>query len=295
MAVENFKKVQQVLLLILFANLAVSLTKIALGYLINSTSMTADGFHSLSDASSNIIGLIGIHFASQPVDEDHPYGHGKFETLAGLFISGILFLVSGKIIIEAILKFFNPTVPQISSVSLIALLLTLFINIFVCFYETKQGRKLNSQILISDSAHTKSDIFISLGVLITLLSIKLGFSPIIDPIVSLIVAVFIIQAAYEIYKDNSDVLLDKAVVDTEQIKSITQSFEQVKDTHKIRSRGSSTNLFIDMHIMIEPDLNVVESHKLIHDIQEKIQKEVNEKAQVIIHLEPFEEQEEKKQ
>ncbi|NLW24814.1 MAG: cation transporter, partial [Clostridia bacterium] len=71
---ENFKKVQQVLLLILFANLAVSLTKIALGYLINSTSMTADGFHSLSDASSNIIGLIGIHFASQPVDEDHPYG-----------------------------------------------------------------------------------------------------------------------------------------------------------------------------------------------------------------------------
>ena len=286
-ALDIYKKVRQVLWIILFANLGVAALKIVIGTIIQSASMTADGFHSLTDGSSNIVGLIGIRLASKPVDMDHPYGHRKFETLAGLFIAGMLFFIGGKIILDAINRFMNPVIPNITFDSLIVLVVTLGINIFVCKYEFKKGKKLNSQILISDSLHTRSDIYVSLGVLVTLVCIKIGLPPIIDPIASLIVAGFIFFAAYEIFRDNSDVLVDKVVVDTEKVKDVVLSFKQVKDAHSIRSRGSENDVYIDMHIMTEPHMSIEESHVLIHNIEEQIRKEINMNVQVIAHLEPF--------
>lgn len=287
MRAEVYCKVKQVLWIILFANLGVAVLKVMIGTMIKSASMTADGFHSLADGSSNIVGLIGIKIASKPVDEEHPYGHRKFETLAGLFISGMLFIVGGKIIMEAISRFRNSVIPSITLESLIILLATLLINIFVSIYENKRGKELKSQILLSDSMHTRSDIYVSIGVLATLSCIKIGLPPIVDPIVSLLVAGMIVRAACEIFKDNSNILVDKAVVSTEKIKDITLSFDQVKDAHNIRSRGSQNDLHIDMHIMTEPDMSVVESHKLIHCIEDKIRDEISENVQVIAHIEPF--------
>lgn len=284
---ENFNKVRQVLWIILFANLAVAALKIIIGTIIKSSSMTADGFHSLTDGSSNIVGLVGIRLASKPIDEDHPYGHKKFETLAGLFIAGMLFFIGGKIILDAINRFTHPVIPNISFASLIVLLGTLLVNIFVSVIEYKQGKKLNSQILISDSMHTRSDIYVSIGVLATLIFIKLGLPSVIDPIASLIVSGFIIHVAFEIFKYNSEVLVDKAAIDTEKVRNITMSFSQVKDAHHIRSRGDENDLYIDMHIMTEPDMKIEESHALIHKIEEKIRMDINQNIQVIAHLEPF--------
>ena len=284
---ENFNKVRQVLWIILFANLAVAALKIIIGTIIKSSSMTADGFHSLTDGSSNIVGLVGIRLASKPIDEDHPYGHKKFETLAGLFIAGMLFFIGGRIIFDAINRFTHPVIPNISFASLIVLLGTLLVNIFVSVIEYKQGKKLNSQILISDSMHTRSDIYVSIGVLATLIFIKLGLPSVIDPIASLIVSGFIIHVAFEIFKYNSEVLVDKAAIDTEKVRNITMSFSQVKDAHHIRSRGDENDLYIDMHIMTEPDMKIEESHALIHKIEEKIRMDINQNIQVIAHLEPF--------
>lgn len=283
----NIKKVKLVLLIILFANLIVAILKITIGSIIKSTSMTADGFHSLADGSSNIVGLVGIQLASKPVDKEHPYGHRKFEILAGIFIAGMLFVMSGKIIFDAIYRLINPLVPEITLESLIVLLITLVINIFVSVFEYKKGKKLKSQILISDSMHTRSDIYVSLGVLITLGCIKLGLSTIIDPIVSFVVAGFIIYAAYKILKENGGILLDRVAIDSDIIKEIVLSFDQVKDAHKIRSRGSEIDLHIDMHIMTEPDLSIEQSHELIHNIEEKIRADINKNTQVIAHLEPY--------
>lgn len=284
---DNFKKVQQILLIILFANLAVAVLKIVIGSIIKSSSMTADGFHSLTDGSSNAVGLIGVAFAARPVDEDHPYGHKKFETLAGLFIAGMLFIIGGKIAFDAVFRFINPVVPDITLQSLIVLIITLGINIFVCRYEHKQGKKLNSYILISDSMHTRSDIYVSVGVLVTLAAVKLGLPPIVDPVASLIISGFILYTSYEIFTSSSSILVDKAAIDTDRIKEIAMSFEQVKDVHKIRSRGSENDLHIDMHIMAEPHMSLDESHTLIHDIERKMKEEVNTNIQVIIHIEPF--------
>lgn len=284
---HNYKKIKHVLWVILFANLGVAFIKIIIGALIQSASMTADGYHSLTDGSSNIVGLLGIYLASKPMDEKHPYGYGKFEMMAGLFIASMLFLICGKIIVEAINRIINPVRPEVTVISMVSLLLTLVINIFVCVFEYKAGINLNSQILISDSRHTRSDVFVSLGVLVTLISIRLGLPMIIDPIVSFVVVVFIIHAAIEIFKDNSSILLDKAVVDREQVKDIAMEFEQVKDIHNIRSRGCKNDLYIDMHIMTEPELSVEKSHELTHNIEDKIKKSINVNVQLIAHIEPY--------
>lgn len=285
--IDSFKKVKRVLFIILFANLTVAVLKIVIGTIIKSSSMTADGFHSLSDGSSNIVGLIGIHFASKPVDEDHPYGHGKFEMLAGLFIAAMLFIIGIKVILNTVDRIINPIIPEISIESLIILIVTLCINVFISSYEYTKGKELNSQILISDSMHTRSDIYVSIGVLITLVCIKLGLPPVIDSFASFVVAGFILHAAYEIYVDNSGILLDKAVIDTNEIQTIVLSFKQVKDTHNIRSRGYGNVLHIDMHIMTEPEMSVEKSHELIHNIEERIRLEISNNAQVIAHLEPY--------
>jgi len=104
---DNYKKVTKILWIILFANYLVSLIKIVVGNMIHSSSLVADGFHSFADGSSNIAGLIGVKIASKPVDKDHPYGHKKFEMLSSLFISGMLFFISGKIILDAFHRFLN--------------------------------------------------------------------------------------------------------------------------------------------------------------------------------------------
>ncbi len=284
---NNFKKVQGVLIIILVANLLVAGLKIIIGTMSKSASMTADGFHSLSDGSSNIVGLIGIYFASKPEDKEHPYGHSKYETLAGLFISIMLFFAGGKVILGAFERFKDPVIPEITIVSLLVLIFTLIVNIFVSVGEYRKGKELNSQILISDSMHTRSDIYISLGVLGTLIGIKLGLPIIIDPIASLLVAGFILHAGYEIFKENSDVLLDGEAIDSEHIRDIVMSFEDVKDSHKIRSRSSINDIYVDLHILIEPKLNIQESHELVHDIEDAIRDRFNKNLHLNAHIEPF--------
>lgn len=286
---DNFKKVKRVLWIILFANLGVAALKIIIGGMIHSSSMTADGFHSLTDGSSNIVGLVGISFASRPKDEDHNYGHMKYETMAGLFIAGMLFFIGGKIVFDAIARFANPSVPLITIESLIALIFTLVVNICVSTYEFREGKKLDSHILVSDSLHTRSDIYVSTGVLISLLGIKLGLPPIIDPIASLVVAGFIFYACYEIFKNCSDILLDRTPIDNNKIYEIVLNFPQVKNAHKIRSRGCKSDIHVDLHIMTEPGMSVEDSHTLIHEIEKKLKVEIDRNLQIIVHIEPFHE------
>lgn len=271
----------------MFANIAVAVAKIIVGTIINSSSVTADGFHSITDGSSNIIGLIGIGVAAKPIDDDHPYGHRKFETLTGLFIVAMLVFLGLKIITNGFTKLVHPVQPEVSMVSLIVMLVTLGINIFVSKYEHKKGVELNSTILISDSLHTRSDIYVTIGVIITLIAVKFGAPPIVDGIASIIVAIFIFHAAYEIFKEASSVLVDGKAIDTEKIEKIVLAEEGVKGVHKIRSRGTVNDLHIDMHIQADSKLNLEESHRFTHKIQDVLRKELDDNVDVIVHLEPY--------
>lgn len=283
----NYKKVKFVLWIILFANLGVAITKIVVGYLINSASLSTDGVHSLSDGLSNVVGLIGITIASIPVDKEHPYGHKKSEIIASLFIGGMLLFLGLKTLFAGFSRFINPSELNITLISLISLILTICINIFVTIYERRKGEEYKSFILISDSIHTKSDIFISVGVLVSLIGIELGLPQIIDPVISIVISSLILRSSYEIFKESIGILLDKAVVGEEKIIEILNSFSEVKNIHKIRSRGSANDMYVDMHIMINANTTTEEAHSLSHNIEREIKNKINSDCQVIIHVEPY--------
>lgn len=283
----KFKEVKKVLWLIMAANLFVAGAKIVLGTLMNSASVTADGFHSLADASSNIIGLIGIRLAAKPIDKGHPYGHRKYETLTGLFIMGMLVYGGIKIVIDAFLKLSNPTIPQIANQHFFWMVLTLCINIFVSNYENNKGKALNSTLLVSDGMHTRSDIYVTIGVVFSMLAVKLGAPPIVDPLFSLVVAGFILYAAYEVFSMACGILVDGSAVDMDKIEQIALTLEGVKGVHKIRSRGMLDDLHIDMHVLADSSLNLEASHNLVHRIENEFKSRLNNEVEVIIHLEPY--------
>ena len=286
---DRTNKIINVLVIILVLNLLVAITKLIFGQLLNSNSLTADGFHSLTDTFSNIIGIIGMKIARKPADKKHPYGYQKYETLAGLTIGFLLFGILLQIIVSAIDRFINPVEIEFSIPAIIAIVLTIFINIFVAVFEYRYGRKLQSEVLISDSIHTKSDIFISIGVLITIILIKLNVPVIIDPIVSLIIAVFIFKSCVEIFKSNIGVLVDKKVVDEEIIKKfLMEADEEVLDVHRVRSRGKLDYIYIDLHIITRPELSVEKAHELSHKLEKLLEDHLGRRVDLNCHIEPFE-------
>ena len=284
---DKYKKVKNILLFILVANLAVTVMKIVVGSLTNSSSVLADGFHSLSDSASNIVGIVGISIAAKPKDKTHPYGHTKFEMLSSLFIGIMMAFIALKIIVEAILQIKNPETLNMTTVSFIILIITLIINIIVAKYEYSVGKKNNSYILISDSLHTRSDVYVSIGVLITLVCIKLGFPVIVDKLVSFVVGIFILHGAYEIFKSTIKILVDSAVIDENTISEVVVEFSEIKYIKNIRSRGCESDIYIDMDIMVEPDMTVEKSHELSHNIENTMREKINKNIQVATHIEPF--------
>ena len=146
---------------------------------------------------------------------------------------------------------------------------------------------MSSYILVSDAKHTKSDIYVSIGVLVALVGVKLGLPTIIDPIASLIVSGFILHSAYEVFKESTSVLVDQATVEEEYIKSIVKEFKEVEGVHKVRSRGSINDIHIDMHVLVNPNISVEKSHMLTHEIEDKIKERLKMNVQVIVHIEPY--------
>jgi len=289
---ERYRKIRWVLVYVLFLNWGVAAAKLLYGWLIHSASMTADGFHSFSDGSSNIIGLIGIWIASRPIDETHPYGHKKFETLTSIGISILLFLVSFNVVREGILRFLHPVVPQVNVSSFLVMGITLAVNIAVMIYEKRMGVVFKSDILISDALHTRADILTSSSVIITLIGIKFGF-PILDPIASLMISGFIAYAAVDILKESSRVLSDGVAIPIEEIKRTVLSIRGVEECHQIRSRGRGDDIHIDLHVLVDPEMHMHRAHHLSYAIENKIKKDFRGVTDVVVHMEPYEKKREK--
>lgn len=283
---ERYKRIRQILIWVLMLNWLVALVKILYGLSSHCASITADGFHSLSDGTSNIIGLVGISLASQPRDKDHPYGHRKYETFFSLGIAAVLFIICFNLFKEGIERLYNPVIPAIDIKSFLIMISTLGINIGVMNYELKKGKLLQSDILIADSMHTRSDILISISVIIALVVIKLGY-PIIDPIITLIIALFIAYTAFDILKYSSDVLCDTiAIVDVKKIAGIVRTIKGVKTCHKIRTRGRPDDVHLDLHVQVDPDMHMDEAHKISYSIEKEIRKSIPGVTDVVVHMEP---------
>lgn len=282
---KRFEQIRRVLIYTLILNWSVAGAKLIYGWVIHSVSMKADGFHSFSDGSSNLIGLLGIWVASRPIDQNHPYGHKKFETLTTVGISVALFLVCFHVIREGIARFVDPVTPAVSFHAFLVMFVTLGINTGVMIYESKKGKELGSDVLISDALHTRADILTSLSVIITLIAVKLGY-PIVDPVVSLVIAVFIGYAAVQILRESTRVLSDAIAIPTEEIESVVLGLREVKECHQIRSRGRADDIHIDLHVLVDREMDVHRAHHLSNAIENKIKKDFPGVTDVVVHIEP---------
>jgi cation diffusion facilitator family transporter len=279
-------QVRKVLIYTLILNAVVALAKVMYGLITNSIAMMSDGFHSAFDGTSNVIGLVGIWIASHPPDEKHPYGHKKYETLFTIIIAVMLFTTCFEILKKVYHQSFREDhKTDVTQISFLIMLITMGVNIFVMLYEKRKGKQLGSEFLIADAKHTKSDIFVSLTVIISLIFTRMGYNRA-DVIVGLIIALFIARIGYEILKSASDVLVDTVCLDTSAIEFVVNSIEGAKGCHNIRTRGSMNSIYLDLHILVDKNMSIEDSHRIADIIEEKIKQEFPSVVDIVVHIEP---------
>jgi cation diffusion facilitator family transporter len=284
-AVARYRAVSGVLLRVLALNLAVAAAKLVLGYSIGAVSVVSDGFHSLTDSAANIIGLTGLRVARMPPDVDHPYGHRKYETLAAAGIFIFLLLTVLEIGRSAFKRLTAPEPPDVSVFSFIVMIATLAVNLWVVRYEAGEGRRLKSELLLADSHHTRSDVYATVGVLVSLGGVAAGF-PLLDPIAGIAIAILIAHTSYQIGREASRILSDRVVIDEEEVHRVVMSVPGVLGSHHIRSRGSPDHVFLDLHVWLPADLPLRRAHQLSHAVKDRLMEKYPQIADAIIHIEP---------
>ncbi|MDD4653421.1 MAG: cation diffusion facilitator family transporter [Methanothrix sp.] len=280
-----YETVRRILIIIFVINIATALAKGGYGLLTGSLSMSADGVHSLFDGTSNIIGLVGISLASRPADKEYPYGHAKFETFASLGIAMLLFISAIELAIAAAERLQSQSTPQITEMSFAVMGITMLINIGVSAYEYILGKRLRSSILVADSMHTRSDILASFGVILGLLAVEMGY-PQADPVIALLICGLILMTGIEIVRDSSQVLLDKALLDERQIIDLAESVDGVCTCHSVRTRGTTGEIFVDLHIGVDSLLSIDAAHQVSEDVESMIKRGIPRVRDVVVHLEP---------
>jgi cation diffusion facilitator family transporter len=282
----RYSAVARVLLLVLFLNLAVAFAKIAFGYATGAISILSDGFHSLTDAASNVVGLIGVRAAGQPPDRDHPYGHRKYETVAAAAVAVFLLLV----VVEVLRNAFNHLTGRsqsldISIASFVVMLVTVGINLGVVAYESREATRLSSEILLADAMQTRGDVWSSLTVIAALIGARFGV-PILDPLAALIVAGFIGYSGYQIARATTGILSDQIVISDADLERVVMSVPGVLGCHNIRTRGAADHVFLDLHVWMPADLRLTEAHDLSHVVKDRLMARYPQIADAVIHIEP---------
>jgi cation diffusion facilitator family transporter len=270
---------------VLVLNLAVALAKLVLGYATGAVSVVSDGFHSLADSASNIIGIVGIRAARKPPDADHPYGHRKFETLAAAGIFVFLILAVFEIGRAALKRLASPAPPEISWLSFVILIATLLVNLWVVRYESREGRRLSSELLLADATHTRSDVFATMGVLASLTVVAFGY-PLLDPIAGVAIAILIAHTSYEVARDTSGILSDRVAIDEGDIRRVVMSVPEVLGCHHIRTRGPVDHVFLDLHVWFPADSRLADAHAWSHVVKDRLMEKYPHIADAIIHIEP---------
>lgn len=284
---ERQRQIIRVLVVTLVLNVVIAGAKLVYGYASGTMSVLADGFHSLMDSTSNIIGLIAIRFAYAPPDAEHHYGHRKAEILASMMIAILLGVTCLEILKELVGRAFSPTVPEVSGWGFVIMLTGLVVNSGVVWYESRAGKRLNSQLLLSDSEHTRSDVLVTLSVLVSMVGMLWQWYWL-DYVVSVGIVGVIGKTAYDLFRQNIDILLDRSPIDTESVKLQVQTLSGVRNCHKVRAHGSPDEVYMELHIWVDPLLSVREAHALSHQVKAELMNLRPELVDVTIHIEPDE-------
>jgi cation diffusion facilitator family transporter len=282
---HRLDRIARVLWGILVLNLGVAIPKLIYGYRSGAIAITADGLHSLLDASSNVIGLIGLAIARRPPDANHPYGHRKYETFAALGVSAMLFFGCQEIVTAAWRRLQSPSLPEVTPAGFVILGITLAVNLFVVAVERREGRRLQSELLTSDAAHTGSDVGASLLVLASFAMAPLRL-PWVDLAAAGVIVLLVLRAGIEVLRGTLSTLSDEARIPAEAIEEEALGEPGVLEVHNVRSRGPSDEIHVDLHVLIRPEMPLADAHALGHRVEGRLRRRWPGVVDVVVHIEP---------
>jgi cation diffusion facilitator family transporter len=280
------RAIQRVLVIEMALNLLVAAAKGVYGLISGSLAIVTDSIHSVVDAANNVVGIVLIGVASAPPDESHPYGHRKIEVIAatviGLLIAGTA-ITFARDAISALIE--GREAPATSVVGFAVIIGTMIVNIGVATYESRKAKELSSSYLHADAAHTASDVLVTAAVLASYTATHFGVDWA-DPVGALLVLVFVGRVAYRIILDNLGVLADQASADAPAIRSIAEKHPQVIGCHRVRSRGPSDAVLVDMHLVIRGQVSLRDAHDIAHEVEDSIREQMPGVIDVVVHTEP---------
>ncbi|MBQ8853154.1 MAG: cation transporter [Alistipes sp.] len=275
-------------------NLLLLIFKFVAGIVGHSAAMVADSVHSLSDFVTDIVVVLFVRLSGRPADEDHDYGHGKFETLATLFVSLVLLGVAVMLFVNGVVDIVSALHGEVLEtpglVALIAAAASIVIKEILYRYTVRCGKKLNSQVVVANAWHHRSDALSSIGVLVGVAGAMLlgGSWSILDPIAATIVSVFIAKVAYNLLMPSLEELLERSLPkEVEQrILDIILSVDGVSSPHHLRTRRIGSAYAIEVHIRMDGNLTLTQAHAVTTTVERLLKQEFGDSTHVGIHTEP---------
>lgn len=293
---QREKEIYKVTIVGALANVTLLIFKFVAGIISNSAAMIADAVHSLSDFVTDVVVIVFVKISSKPQDKSHDYGHGKFETLATLIIGIALLFIGLMILYNGVSATYRciwlgEELHRPGMIAFWAAIFSIILKEAVYQYTVFKGRNLNSQAVIANAWHHRSDAFSSIGTAVGIGgAIFLGDKwVVLDPIAAIVVSVFIINVSLKIIIKSINELLEKSLPDEieNEIIKVAESFDMVKDVHDLRTRRIGNNIAIEMHLLMDGNLSLQCTHNTTELIESELRKKYGEHTHIAIHVEPF--------
>ena len=281
------RQIKSVTYLGIVINFVLTVIKVVIGFLSGSLALFADGIHSLSDITTDAVVLLGFRLSSKEPDQCHPYGHGRAETFSAGLVALILIAVGGAMIYYAIMAIAKDkiTTPRLSV--LMAALFSIAAKEWLYRVTRKAAIQSHSPALYANAWHHRSDAFSSIAVVIGFISLELGFGHG-DQIAAVVVGLMIIFVGVHVVGSCLRELTESAIdTDTiEHIKQIINSDSSIRQWHKLRTRMVGREVFLDLHILVDPELNIAAAHEITESLENALDEEISRPVNITIHIEP---------
>ncbi len=271
-----------------YSNSSLVTLKLFAGFMMGSVAVVSEAIHSGIDLLAALIARYSVKKSAEPADREHTYGHGKYENLSGMIEGALIFVAAAWIIVQAFDKFMHPSPVKVAAAGMLIMGYSVVLNVLVSRKLAKVAKKTDSLALEADAYHLKTDVWTSAGVFIAMSLIQITNVDWIDPAVAMLVALFIIHAAYDITRRSTEGLLDKSLPEAE-IKLIERIIKEhetdVLNFHKLRARKMGSERQIDVHMIVPRNLSVKEGHDLVDHLENDIKKELP-RTVIVVHMEP---------
>ncbi|WP_088044305.1 cation diffusion facilitator family transporter [Bacillus sp. EAC] len=278
----------KIAILSIFSNSFIVLLKLVVGIITGSVAIISEAIHSLLDLIASVIAFFSVKISNRPPDKEHPYGHGKFENISGTVETILIFIAGIWIIVESVQKLLHPTPIKLPFIGVIVMLIGALINWRVGKIVKKVGDETHSVAMQSNALHLLTDVYSSVGVAISLLLVSLTGWEVLDALIGIGIALYIMKESVELGRKSFTPLLDTGLTSDEltQIEEVLLSYKsQFIEYHDLRTRRSGAEEHIDFHLVLPSSMSIEEAHILCDKIEDDIKK-VLINPNILIHVEP---------